>query len=210
MQPNQYDFIMQSPEKPKKTLLGGGGSQKSRILQIVILALIVLVVALVAMSFISKLGKGGTTDLYKLAAAQEDLMDITNNYADSIKTDSVANKAASLNAIVISQNKDTTAALAKMGVKKPAKQIALYKTPGYKKALEDAKTKGTYEEAYATLLANRIDDYRAKLNNAYGSNSGAFKQKLANYYQQVNILAPMAGVNDAPTPTPSASVTPKT
>lgn len=204
MQPNQYDFIMQSPTTPKKSLFGGG-SQKNRILQIVILGGIILIVGLVALSFISKLGKGGTTNLYKLAAAQEDLIDITNNYADNIKTDSEVKKAASLNAIITSQNKETNAAIAKLGVKKPTKQIALYKVTSYKKVLDDAKTKGTYETAYATLLANRVDDYRVKLQTAYGGAKGNFKKSLASYYQQINTIVPLPESNKTATPTPSST-----
>lgn len=204
MQPNQYDFIMQSPTPPKKSLFSAG-SQKTRILQIVVLGAIVLVVGLLAISFVSKLGKSNTTNLYKLAAAQEDMIDITGNYAASIKSDALAKKAATLNAILLSQNRETLTALSKAGAKKPTKQIALYKVSSYKKVLDEAKTKGTYEDAYSTLLSNRVDDYRAKLQNAFSGSKGAYKNSLASYYQQLKLLYPLP--EDKVTPTPSATPT---
>jgi hypothetical protein len=207
MQQNPYDFIFETPTKPKKGMLGGN-SQKNRILQVVIAGGILLVLGLVLFSVLSNLGKGNVENLYKIAAAQEDLISITDQYGNGLNSNSLQNQSATLNLVLISQNRETSKTITNMGIKKPSVEISKYKVSSYKKVLDDAKTKGTFEDAYATLLANRIDDYRIKLNSAYSSSSDEIlKTKLVTFYQQINIIAPLPDQkstnNPSPTPTPS-------
>ena len=48
-----------------------------------------------------------------------------------------------------------------------------------------------YDEVYTALLANRIDDYRVKLQAGYSATSNNdLKNKLSSFYQQLEVLAP--------------------
>lgn len=203
MQQNPYDFIMQSPNQPKKAILGGD-SKKARILKVLIIGGVALVLILIISSFVSKIGQGKNLNLYKLAAAQEDLISITSLNTEGQVGENTAIKAATLNIVITSQNKEVRSAIAKTKVKDSAKNIALYKVSSYKKVLDDSKVKGTYGDAYTTLLANRIDDYRVKLQTAYTTSQGAFKTRLENFYQQINTISPPPAKATA-TPTPATT-----
>lgn len=193
MQPNQqnpYDFITNAPQKKRRLGIGGGNTQKDRIIQVAIVGGIIVIIALVLMMVLSSAGKGKVDDVYKLAAAQQDILDITTTGKTNVRSAQLATQTATVNAVMASQNNQTYAYIAKLGIKKPAKNIALYQVTSYKKSLDDAKNSGNYDSAYSALLANRIDDYRGKLQAAYvSSKNSTFRKQLANYDQEMILLS---------------------
>lgn len=199
MQPNQqnpYDFITNTPQKKRSSPFSGGSSQKARILQVAIFGGVLLIVGLIAFNFLSGAGKSNTVNIYKMAAAQQDIIDIAATGKTNIRSAQLASQTATINAVIVSQNNETLAQLGALGAKKPAKTIATYQDSGYKKALEDAQKNGNYDEAYTALLANRIDDYRAKLALAYpGIKNLTFKKKVAGYDQQMLLVWPKQTTN---------------
>jgi len=192
MQPNQqnpYDFITKAPQKKRGLLFGAGASQKTRLIQVGVLGATLLIVSIIVLSLLSGAGKGNALNLYKLAAAQQDIIDIVAAGKGTISDTQLANQAATINAVIVSHNQETLAHLTAIGISKPSKTIATYQDAGYKKALSDAQKNGNYNEAYTSLLANRVDDYRAKLQLAYvGSSNLDFKKKLASYDQQMLLI----------------------
>ena len=199
MQPNQqnpYDFITNAPQKKRGLSFGGGNTQKDRMLQVAIVGGIILLIAIVLMMVLSSAGKGKVDDVYKLAAAQQDIIDIATTGKTNVRSAQLATQIATVNAVMASQNNQTLVYIGKLGINKPAKNIGLYQVTTYKKSLDDAKNNGNYDDAYSALLANRIDDYRGKLQAAYASSKNqSFRKQLANYDQEMILLSPPAKTN---------------
>lgn len=194
-QPNPYDFLNQVPQQ-KRSFAMGGNSQKARALQVGIIAIILLVIGFVVMSVISSGSKSYTQNLLKLAAAQQDITDLTKLGLTEVRDAQLARQSAAIKSVVLSQNVETLALLKRSGAKKPTQDIALLQVKTYAKNLDEAKKNGNYDEAYTAILANRIDDYRVKLQATYGSISDPGIQKqLSDYYQQLEILAPTPSTN---------------
>jgi hypothetical protein len=195
-QQNPYEFIMADTPKKRGFNLGGVNSTKTRAIQMFIVVAVVLIIGIILINVLSSSGKGGTIDEYKLAAAQLDIIDITKDGATNIRGAQLATQSATTNIVVVSQSTDVTKHLAAIGVKKPSKQITAYRVKTYTKTLDDAKKNGNYDEVYGALLANRIDDYRAKLQLAYGTTTSTkYKTQLSDFYQQLNIVSPAPTTN---------------
>ena len=199
MQPNQqnpYDFITNAPQTKRAPLFGGGNSKKTRILQVGIIGLFLVILGIVVMTILSNVGKAGTETVYKLAASQQDIIDITTALRTNVRDGALATQAATTSVVITSQNQETTAYLIKQDGKKIDKKIESYRVTTYKKTLDDAQKNGNFDTVYTALLANRLDEYRGKLQAAYNSTSDAnMKKKFSDYYQQLNILGPAANTN---------------
>lgn len=190
MQPNQnpYDFLNTST--PKKRF--GPTTQKSRILFVAFGLVVLLVVLLVAFSFISKSGSASKTSLLEVAAAQTDILELTQDADTKLRDSSLQAKTTMISYTVITQNNDTKKTLAGYGVgKNLAKQIKPYQNNSYVKTLETATQNSDFETTYEKVLSDKLGVYRAKLTNAYNVTS-SIKQKteLSNFYKQLELLAP--------------------
>ncbi len=192
-QQNPYEFILADAPKKRGFNFSGGNSTKTRAIQMLIVVAVVLIIGIILFSVLSSSGKGSVENEYKLAAAQLDIIDITKDGATNIRGAQLARQSATTNIVVVSQNNDVNKHLAGTGNKKPTKQITAFRVKTYSKTLEDAKKNGNYDEVYTALLANRLDDYRAKLQLAYGTAAGTkYKAQLSDFYQQLNIISPAA------------------
>lgn len=194
MQPNQqnpYEFIMSPQQKKRGAGFGGGNSQKSRIIQVAIAGIVFLIIVIIFFAVLSGARKGDSENLYKIAAAQQDIVGLTLFSNNKTRNTQLTNKSVTTNVVVASQNSETLRYLVSIGIKSPTKQISALQVGGYEKTLDEAQKNGNYDDIYTALLANRIDDYRVKLQAAYSASSNtALKAQLSNYYQQLEILAP--------------------
>lgn len=193
MQPNQqnpYQFIIDEAPK-KKGFIIGGNSQKQRLIQVAIAFMILIIGGVILLNVVSNASKGSITDLYKLAAAQQDLIAFTALGVTNVRNTQIASKSATAGVIITSQNNTTIAAITKLGDKKPTKSIAIYSDTTFIKLLDEAKKNGKYDDTYAALFANRLDDYRAKLQTAYASTKDTVtKKKFADAYSQLDLITP--------------------
>lgn len=189
-QQNPYDFIM-NPGQKKRGIGLNGGSQKARILQVAIIAIIVLVVGGIVLMLINS-GKSSATDSYlSLAASQQDIIEITKLGSINVRDQQLLTKNASVSLVVASQNNQMIALLKTNGIKNPSKQIAALQVKSYSKVLSDAQQNGNYDTTFSTLLANRVDEYRTKLQAAYANASSAkIKKQFSDDFQQLEILYP--------------------
>lgn len=189
-QQNPYDFIM-SPTQKKRSFGLNGGSQKTRILQVAVIAIIVLLVGGIFLTIINGKKNGGADSYLSLAASQQDILDITKLGSVNVRDAQLLTKTASVSLVVTSQNNQTIALLKKAGNKSPAKQIAALQVKSYVKTLSDAQQNGDYDTVFATLLANRIDEYRTKLQSAYANaSSSSTKKQFSEDFQQLEIIYP--------------------
>ena len=189
-QQNPYDFIM-SPTQKKRGIGLNGGSQKTRIMQVAVIALIIFVVGGGLLMFINS-KKSSSTDTYlSLAASQQDIIDITKLGATNVRDQQLLMKNASVSLLLVSQNTQTITLIKSLGTKNPVKQIAALQIKTYTKTLSDAKKNGNYDSVYEALLANRLDEYRVKLQAAYANaTADKTKKQLSEDYQQLEIIYP--------------------
>lgn len=183
MDQNDYNFIMSQPAKQKHFL--GGGSQKQRILITIIGAAVLLVVGILVLSLIFGGKKDTAALLAPVAAAQADIIEITELGAKDGRNTTLLNQSASIHLVVVTQNTATTG---KIG--KNAKNIiAPYRNTEYEKELEQAKNSGSFDTTYQAILRNRMDLYRQTLVTAYSeAQTTKLKKEFESYYSQVGIL----------------------
>ena len=146
MQPNQqnpYDFITAAPQQKRGFSFGGGNSQKARIIQVALIAAVLVVILIIFLAVLSNARKGDSENLYKIAAAQQDIVDITILGNGKIRGAQLNNTSVTANLVVASQNVETLNYLATKGIVKPTKQVALYQVKTYTQTLDDASKNGS-------------------------------------------------------------------
>jgi len=188
-QQNPYSFITDKPAATKASFLNTG-DEKRRIIIVAVGALILIIIAIIVFGLVSGSGKKDVDLVYQAAAAQQDLIALTDLGITTVRNGQLLNQSSTANIVITSQSKDTAAYLAKIGVgKSSAKAIGLLRDSSFKKVLDTAKNNGNYDDSYTAIYANRVDLYRSKLNAAYGkTNSKSLKTMFSNFYTQLNAL----------------------
>jgi hypothetical protein len=183
MDQNNYDYIMNQGTKPAGIL--GGGGKKQRIILVVAGALVLIILGVIVMSILSAGNKSTSELLAPVAAAQTDIIEITDIGSKDARETALINKTASVSAVLITQNNGTNSYLGKDA----KKIIAPYQNTEYKKELEDAKTSGSFDKEYTAILSNRLDLYRQTLVTAYNqAPTTKLKKELESYYAQIGVL----------------------
>ena len=186
---NDYDFII-NPQKSKPPRLPSGGSQNKRLLQVAIGGAGLLIIFVIIISLFSGSSSSPLVDFYKLAAKQNDMIAITTDATKNSQNTTTLNNAATIRAVLTSQNTETTAILAKLGQKKPTKLIAKYADNKYVNQLQLAFNGGTYDATYDTLMTARLGDYAAAIQTTYtATKSTATQKQLSAFYDDAQALA---------------------
>jgi asparagine N-glycosylation enzyme membrane subunit Stt3 len=186
---NDYDFIL-NPEKNKPSRLPSGGSQNKRLLQVAIGGVGLLIIFVVIIALFSGSSSSPLIDFYKLAAKQNDMIAITTDATKNSQNTTTLNNAATIRAVLTSQNTQTTAILAKLGQKKPTKLIAKYADNKYVNQLQLAFNGGTYDATYDTLMTARLGDYAAAIQTTYtATKSTATQKQLRAFFDDSQALA---------------------
>jgi hypothetical protein len=192
MEPNQrnpYDFILSNKSK-RPVLLKFGGSQKQRILQVVIGGGLLLILFVLIFSLIFGGSGKVSTDLYQIAASQQDIIGLTTLGIGNLQDQQLVNQTQTIEIVISSQAKSTTSYLSTHGVSKIAKKIAPYQSAQYKTTLANAKINGQYDTTFQSILADQLGSYKTKLKTAYASaKSNVLKSQLADEYAQINTLS---------------------
>jgi hypothetical protein len=188
-QPDQFDFIL-NPSKNKPRVINAGGSQNQRLMQVGVGAAILLIVLIIVMAVFSGSGSSNLTDLYKVAAAQQDLIAIAGDAKTNSQSSITLNNAATINGVMTSENKQTLTALAKLGQKSPAKSIKLYQSTKNIPQLGQALSGGTYDTTFNSLVTLRLSEYQSLLQTAYTTTkSTSTKKILSTFYEDEKLLA---------------------
>jgi len=186
---NDYDFIL-NPEKNKPSRLPSGGSQNKRLLQVAIGGVGLLIIFVVIIALFSGSSSSPLIDFYKLAAKQNDMIAITTDATKNSQNTTTLNNAATIRAVLTSQNTETSAILAKLGQKKPTKLIAKYADNKYVNQLQLAFNGGTYDATYDTLMTARLGDYAAAIQTTYtATKSTATQKQLRAFFDDSQALA---------------------
>lgn len=199
MQPNKnpYDFITNS-EPPKKTLNFGGGSTKTRVIQVAIFAIVIFIVLMVLYSLVFGNKKSTADLLYKPAAQQADLIELSKIGSEKVREGKANLKMTTAYALLSSQNADTLAIIKKSGGgKSSTKTIVALQDKKYEEVLKEAESNGKYEETFLALYANRLDAYKTSLESVYSQTSGKNKDAIGEMYSDLQYIS-LTEQTDAP------------
>lgn len=167
---NPYDFILNNQPIPPKS--GLAGDFKKRLIVVAGGGIVLIVLLIVVFSVILGGGKQGANELYQVAAAQQDIIELTNSGLTIIRDAQLLSTTTTVNVVIISQNNDTKSLIKELGFGgKSATLINAKRNKQFKTALDEAKTSGTYEASFKAILSNRLDLYRSYLQSAYAVNT---------------------------------------
>jgi flagellar basal body-associated protein FliL len=188
MQPNKnpYEFITNPQTSSKKSLLSGNDT-KTRIIIVTVIALITLMVMLIGYNLLFAGKKSFAEEMVKPAAQQADLIALTTIGAEKVR-DSKANKImTTASAVIQSQNQKTLVILKNNGVN--SKSIAQLQDKKYEELLAGAEASGNFEQTYAGIYQNRLDEYANSLKVAYAKADGTTKEEIGTMYKQLENLS---------------------
>ena len=189
-QQNQYNFIDDSSSNLPESKLPVN-DKKHRIILVAGGAVILLVIAIILMIVFSAAGSKDKVNLIKVAATQQEIIDITKTGQADIRDAKLSQQSSSTNAVVTSQNQELQTYMGKIGLKKVAKDIAAIQDFGYKNILKEAKANGTFDAKFTEILSQRVDKYKINLKTAYSATSNtSLKKQLGDDYSAMNVLFP--------------------
>ena len=186
---NPYDFILQGPQKPKKTLIPTGGSQKQRILLAITGLIIFILLAVAIFGVLSSLGGDETQAILGIAQTQTELVRISTAGGNKARDLTTLGFAESVQLTLTTNQQQTTRYLTSQNVKINPKVLVLGQKTQTDASLKSAEQAGRYDEELLTVLQNSLSAYKTQLNSAY-QNATSVKQKnlLLNLYNQANAL----------------------
>ena len=174
---NQYDFILNSENKKKKTF--GGDSTKKRIIMSVLIGGVFLVLAMIALTILRNAGKEKFNHDAKIVQLQNKIIqasETASRTSDSLDTRTLA---ATLSASVINDN----AALISY-LKKNAPNDFLKNVPTTDKdtdsKLKKAISDNNFDNGYLELVNSFVTDYMKELRLSRGDSPSTTKLKLIN------------------------------
>lgn len=186
-----YDFIMNSGQKPaSKPKLPAGNSQKSRILIVAAGAVLLLIVAIVVIALISSAGKAGQADLVKAAQQQAEIVRISELGTERAKGAAAKNLATTAGLSMQSDQAALQKALSKQGIKVNEKQLAAGKNQQTDTVLTTAEQSNKFDEVFTKTLQEELRAYQQTLKSAYDSaSSESLKQTLTTLFEHAELLA---------------------
>jgi hypothetical protein len=190
MQPNKqpdYDFIMNHPGAPRKSMLSGN-STKQRALIVAVGVLILIILAVVVSNVLSSAGKVQKQRLFELAQTQTEIIRLTSVADSKATTQTTRTLAATTRLTVESSRQEVLSALSARGMKKiKDKELALGRNTKSDTLLNEAIPNNRFDETYKSLLQTQLTDYQKLLNQVYDSGS-AKEKKAVNAARNSNAL----------------------
>jgi flagellar basal body-associated protein FliL len=186
MQPqNPYDFIQNTPKKPKAPL-----SKNGRIFAVVGGMLALLMVVVIFMAILSSAGKAGRDSLLATAQKQAELIRVSKLGMDRARGTGAKNLAITVNLSLQSDQKTLLAAISKQGTKIGPKELALGKKASTDTILTNAEQSNKFDEVFIKTIQDQLTDYQKSLNTAYGNTSSKKLQDvLKQQYTHAGLLA---------------------
>jgi hypothetical protein len=189
-QQNPYDFMLEEPQTTKQGFKFDASGKKQRILIVVVGVLLLLIIAFVLMSIIGNAGKKDQILLFKVAAAQQDLIGLTTLGVNNTRTSELISQSTTTGVVITGQNKETIAYIAGLKIKSSNKQIAGYVNSSYKNLLDEARKNGNYNDTYEALYSDRINLYSSLLSQTYSATgSQKLKDLMKKFTSQIDSLS---------------------
>lgn len=187
---NPYDFILNEPEKPKKSLVPKAQSKKQRTIFVIIAALGLLTLLIIAISLISGIGTRGITNMRELTKEQQEIIrvaEIGEKESNNLDLQSIA---TSTKLSVSSSQTDVITYLADQDIEIKSKDLSENADATTDARLEKARQNGIFDEEYASILVTLLNEYVNNLSR-YFDQTDSEKQQLilqAAYQETQDIL----------------------
>ncbi len=175
---NQFDFIMNPQQAPKKSLLPTG-SPKQRLIIIIVGILVVLVVVILLASTLLG-GSSASTDKVVLLAEQQNEIIRVAAIGNTKAGGTAAKKLAALTSSTMTTDQaNTIAYLSKQGKKVKSKELTRTQNKKTDAELAAAEQNGRFDEVFVRTLLQDLKDYQTSMKSTYAS-LGKNGQELLN------------------------------
>ncbi len=163
-QPN-YDFILQSPQKPQRSFTPSG--KTGRIITVGGMALVGFILIMVFSSIMSAAGNQASNDLQDLAAYQTELRRVISLGKDRTRDSDLHIKALTASYSLQSQYQTSVGLLKIRKTKLNTKQLSKYNGKSSDTALDAAEKANNFDQVYADLYTEKLTNYQTKLASIY-------------------------------------------
>ena len=192
----QYDFILGQGQKPKKSLLPGGGGRSGLLMRIIIVAVIAIVVfvaGIIVYNVATASSRAYPKKLLSLAQTQQELIRVTDMGVTSARAVETKNKATNAQLTVISDQTLLLATIKTYGLKPTAKTLALKANTQTDTTLGKAIADNTFDSVYTSVFDQILATYKQELQSAY-SQAKTSKEKalLEQSFQHMELLSAQA------------------
>ena len=186
-QNDPYGFIT-NPESTPRRRISFGNTSRQRMVIVGVGFVLLIIIFVVLFSVFNRAGNAQKDRLIGLAQAQTEIIRVSE-LADKQSNDTnTRNLAVNTRMTLQTDLQATTEFLAKRGVKLSGKTLELGQDPRTDEALEEAKANSRFDETFAQLIKDEIEDYRALLKPAYENGSRLEQQSFNQDYQELSLL----------------------
>lgn len=186
---NEYEFIMNTGNTPKKPFLDINGVSKFKKILIFSAGLLILIMLIsIVFSFLNSAGSAQKDKLLEIAQTQQEIIRISESAGEKIGDRNLLYKANSVGLTVSSSQQEIIAALAARGEKKVDKRLAAGLNPQNDAVLLEGEQNGNFDETYRALLRQQLNNYGLQLQAAHEGSTKSEKQTIEKAFSQLEIL----------------------
>lgn len=191
---NDYAFIMNPDQPPRRSRLPGGNSMMGRVLLVLGGLLMLLVLFALIRGLLSS---SNLNDFVGLAQEQQAMIHLTEKATEQPGlSETNRNFAITAQLSLANSQNETIGYLNKNGKKVNGRQLALKISAATDKRLEDAGSTGSYDTVFHDIMKQKLDNYGSTLQQAYGRTKGPKgRQLLSNEYDRTKLLMQQLGEN---------------
>ncbi|CAN5681196.1 hypothetical protein BH23PAT1_BH23PAT1_1300 [soil metagenome] len=191
---NQYQFINDLGEPPKKSKIPGGSSKKVRIAVVLIGVLLFAIIASIFISFLGSSGKADVEALESAAKQQHELIRIADIGVKKSRGQAARNIAVTTKLSLKSQQTEMLSAVKLHKKKFGNKELKAAEDPKNDQLLTAAEQSNRFDEEFISWIEKSLTDYQKTVERAYeGAKTTKLKEALLQQYQSANTLAGVAG-----------------
>jgi hypothetical protein len=191
-QPNQYDFIMGSPNAPKQPFSFKNGPS-NRLFFLVIIGAAVLIIPFIIYMMLFAGAPDNKAQLTKLVQQQTELIRVSEIGLKQSRDNAARNLAKTTSLSVSSDLASLKASLNSQKVKTPAKLLNGGKNTQTDQLLTTAGQNNRFDEAFLKELQEELTAYQKSIKSAYEvTTNKKLKDTLSVQYKNASILA---GIN---------------
>lgn len=186
---NQYDFIMQNPQRPRRQINFGNSPKQRAIIVVVGLILLIFLISF-ANSFLNRGSKAHSERLTDVVKAQQEIVRVSTLAAKDAKDPKTRDYALNTKYSIQTSQNDVKGLLSKRGVnaKKLNKPLASSKNTKNDDTLKEGELNNRYDETYKALTNKQLSDYQKVLSAAFESSNAAEKKALTSSFDNAKKL----------------------
>lgn len=188
-QGNNYDFIMNPGQAPKKSLIPKvGGGSFARKLMLILGGAFVLIVG---MWFVGNMLGGSGVNSAAIISMTQSEQEISRvaAFGSTSGDGNIRNAAANITYTIATQQQEWLAFLAERGTKVKEDDLNLKLNETADQRLADARANNTFDVAYKEIMHSYLTDYSTTLSTNFDkSTNEAERALLTNHFGEVKLL----------------------